>query len=368
MIFRRRIKPMYKDKWKNYFFPSKDKPLKDKWTLIREVGKDILSLKAQAKLEWIIFYHTYGKQNARLTSSHFGISRKTFHKWLRRFEEKNLRSLEEHSREPKKKRDWLVTWEEEGRIKKLRKENLELGKKKLKVLYLKKYQENISTWKIERVIRRFNLYPEVVDHKYQVDKKRKSSFKPKIRINQIKDSIKEINQFGFLWHIDAIIIWWYGERRILFTAIEDLTKIAFARVSPSNASIYATDFLKRLMYLVEGKVNLMHSDNGSEFKKNFEKACKTLGIIQVYSRPKTPKDNPALEKFNDTIQREWLRLSEVGLDNIQEANQDLTNWLIKYNSIRPHQALDYLTPLEYAEKYYFSKQKVLPMFPASTSP
>ena len=136
---------MYKDKWKNYFFPSKDKPLKDKWTLIREVGKDTLSLKAQAKLEWVIFYFTYGKSNAKLTAEHFGISRKTFHKWLKRFEEKNLRSLEEHSREPKKKRDWLVTWEEENRIKKLRKENLELGKKKLQILYRKEYQENIST-------------------------------------------------------------------------------------------------------------------------------------------------------------------------------------------------------------------------------
>ena len=357
---------MYKDKWKNYFFPSKDKPLKDKWTLIREVGKDTLSLKAQAKLEWIIFYFSYGEQNAKQTAFHFGISRKTFHKWLRRFEEKNLRSLEEHSREPAKKRDWLVTREEEQRIKQLRKENLELGKKKLKVLYCKRYQENISTWKIERVIRRFNLYPDPVSHKYQVEKKRKSSFKPKIRINRIRDSIKEINQFGFLWHIDAIIIWWYGERRIIFTAIEDLTKIAFGRVYPSNTSAYACDFLKRLRYLVEGKVNLMHSDNGSEFKKSFEKACTTLGILQIYSRPKTPKDNPALEKFNDTIQREWLRYSEVGLDNIQEANQDLTTWLIKYNSVRPHQSLDYLTPLEYAEKYYFGKEKVLPMYPAST--
>lgn len=357
---------MYKEKWKNWYFPSKDKPLKNKWTLIREVGKDILSPKAKIKLEWIIFYFTYGKRNAKLTSSHFGISRKTFHKWLKRFNEKNLKTLEEQSREPIHKRDWLVTWEEEQRTKKLRKENLELGKKKLKVLYFKKYQENISTWKIERVIRKFNLYPNPVEHRYQVERRKKSEFKPKIRINHIKDSIKQFNQFGFLWHIDTIIIWWYGERRIIFTAMENLTKIAFARVYPSNTSAYSTDFLKRLIYLVEGKVNLMHSDNGSEFKKNFEKACKILGIVQVYSRPNTPKDNSALEKFNDTVQREWLRYSKEGLDNIERANQDLTNWLVKYNSIRPHQSLDYLTPLEYAEKYYFNKQKVLPMSPART--
>lgn len=117
------------------------------------------------------------------------------------------------------------------------------------------------------------------------------------------------------------------------------------------------------MYLVEGKVDIMHQDNGSEFQGEFEKACRTLGIIQVYSRPRTPKDNPSLEKFNDTVQREWLRLSEMGLDDIEEANNDLTNWLVKYNSYRPHQALDYKTPLEYAQEHFF---QVSPMWSAST--
>ena len=117
------------------------------------------------------------------------------------------------------------------------------------------------------------------------------------------------------------------------------------------------------MYLTEGKVNIMHQDNGSEFQGAFERACNTLNILQIYSRPHTPKDNPALERFNNTIQHEWLDFSEVGLDNIEEANRDLTNWLIKYNSYRPHEALDYLTPLEYAHRNFF---QVLPMWPART--
>lgn len=78
---------------------------------------------------------------------------------------------------------------------------------------------------------------------------------------------------------------------------------------------------------------------------------------------RTPQDNPALERFNWTVQDEWLALSEIGLDEIQEANQDLTEWLIEYNAHRPHQSLDYQTPIEYACKHYF---KVLPMTPAST--
>ena len=344
------------------YFKSKDKSLPDKWNLLRGFGRKELSLDAQLKLEWIIFYQTISSQNATVTADHFGISRKTFHKWLSRFDETNLKTLEEHSRAPLTKRDWMVTKKEEDNIVSLRKKNMEFGKRKLRRIYFREHGVWISTWKIERVIRKHNLYPDPVSHDKMVEKRTKS--KPKVRIHEVKDQIKQIKEFGFLWHIDAIIIWWYGQRRIIFTALEEITKIAFARVYTSNTSGYAEDFLKRLMYLVEGKVDLMHSDNGSEFKGDFERACVKLNIFQIYSRPYTPKDNPALERFNKTIQEEWLDLSEVGLDDILEANLDLTTWLVKYNSYRPHETLDLDTPLEYADKIFFNK--VLPMWPAYT--
>ena len=352
---------MYKDKWRNYFFPAKPIEIPEKWVLLRSLGKDILSEKAQEKLEWIIFCHNIAGENVAYTASYFGINPKTLYKWLGRFNEKNLSSLEEQSRRPQKLREWMVTREEEMNIIDLRKKNLELGKTKLKILYGKEYKKEISTWKIERVVRKHNLYPDKVKHQCQVEKRRNS--KPKIRIHAVKEQLKQIKEFGFLWHIDAIIIWWYGQRRIIFTAIEELTKIAFARVYKTNTSGFAKDFLKRLMYLADGKINIMHQDNGSEFQGAFERACQTLGILQIYSRPHTPKDNPSLERFNNTIQYEWLEYSKTGLDDIQEANKDLTKWLIKYNSYRPHQALDYKTPLEYAQETFF---KVLPMWSAST--
>ena len=352
---------MYQQKWKNYYFTPKAINIPEKWTLLRTLGKDKLSEKAQEKLEWIIFYHTVGRGRVTATAKYFGITRKTLHKYLKRFDESNLTTLEEVSRAPYKTRGWMVTEKEEANIKTLRINNMEFGKRKLQVLYKKEYGETISTWRIERVIRKHKLYKDKIKHDKFVEKRKK--IKAKVRIHQVRDKLKEVNEFGFLWHIDAIIIWWYGERRIIFTALEDRTKIAFARVYKSNTSGYAKDFLKRLMYLVEGQVEIMHSDNGGEFAGDFERACQQLNIIQIYSRPHTPKDNPALERFNNTIQKEWLDFSEVGLDVIQEANKDLTTWLIKYNSYRPHEALDYLTPLEYAHQYLF---KVLPMSPAST--
>lgn len=354
---------MYSQYARNYYFKTKDFSINtDKWTVLRKAAKRKLSKDAQLKLEWIISYHIVFNKNAVSTAKHFGISRKTFHKWKSRFDETNLKTLEEISKAPKRKRDWMVSYKEEERIINLRKLNMEFGKKKLKKIYFREYGETISTWKIERVIRKHKLYPDPIKHDKQVEKRKKSE--AKIRIHTVKDQIKQINQFGFLWHIDSIIIWWYGQRRIIFTALEEITKIGFARVYTSNKSNYAEDFLNRLMYLVEGKVEIMHSDNGSEFAGDFEIACQNLNILQIFSRVHTPKDNPALERFNSTVQYEWLQYSEVGLDDLTEANKDLTNWLVKYNSYRPHESLDLDTPLEYAHKIFFNK--VSPMWPAYT--
>jgi len=351
------IKEYHSFKFPGYFI----EPDRDKWQILRTIAKTTISPKAQLKLEWIIFYNTLGRKNVRSTSLHFGINPKTLHKWLCRFEEKNLYTLEEKDRAPKHVRTWMVTYKQEQQIKDLRKENMKLGKQKLKVLYQQKYHETISTWKIERVIRFHNLYLEKTRHKYLVEKRAKN--KAKIRIGSIKETITDIKRFGFLWHIDSVVIWWYGVRKVIFTAIEQHSRIAYAKVYKSNTSSYAQDFLEKLNYVTGEKIRIMHSDNGSEFQGNFKKACQTLGILQVYSRAYTPKDNAVLERFNRTIQEEWLEQSVVGLDDIKEANIDLLTWLIHYNSFRPHQALDYKTPLQYAQDNFF---KVLPMWSAST--
>jgi putative transposase len=318
-----------------------------------------ISTKARERLEWMIFYYSVGKKSASFTASYFGIAHKTFHKWKKRFNPHIIQSLEEQSRSPKKKRIWEVTNIQEKRIIDLRTRYLKYGKKKLKVIYFQDYHEYISTWKIERVIRKHNLYPDPHDHKKKLKRIQRRRFKPKLRIHEFR-----MQPFkGTLWHTDSIILWWYGARRVIFTAIEDKTKLGYARVYKTNSSRKAVDFLKRLLYLSDADVKIIHSDNGSEFAGEFEEACKELNITQIYSRVRTPNDNPCLERFNRTIQEEWLELSEVGLDEIDEGNIDLTNWLVEYNSHRPHESLDYLTPLEYAQRQYF---KELPMWSAGT--
>ncbi len=332
---------------------------KNKYTLLRGVAESLeLSALAKQKLEWIIFYQTVGKKNALYVANYFGISRKTLHKWLKRFDEANLRTLKERSRAPVKRRTWEVTRKEEEQIITLRKRTkYRYGKKKLQKLYFNEYQENISTWKIERVVRKYKLYRERQVKRSQTQGKRKR--KEKTLINNITRN----KEFGFIWHIDAIILYWYGVRKVIFTAIEDITKIAFARVYKTNSSNFSKDFIEGLMYLTKGNVNFIHSDNGNEFEGSFANSYSLLGLTHIYSRVKTPTDNPSLERFNWTLQDEWLSLSDVGLDDIESANKDLTDWLVEYNNYRPHESLDYETPLAYAQQNFF---KVLPMWSART--
>lgn len=315
------------------------------WDYYRfQAKQEGISPEGKLRLEWLAFYHTIGKRNASATARHFGISRVCLHKWIRRFNLQRATCLEEHSRRPKKLRDWEVTGVEERKILALRRSNMEFGKQKLKVLYHTLYKEHISTWKIERVIRKHHLFAEKKKKRVYTIGKQKQ---PRIRIHTVKEQLKKLPA-GALWHTDSIMIWWYGQRRVIFTALEDKTKLGFARVYAGSTSANGADFLKRLSYLSDNKLSVIHSDNGSEFAKDFTTTCEKLHIQQVFSRPHTPKDNPCLEKFNHTLQREWLDFSKVGLDAIQDANNDLIEWLVKYNSVRPHQALDYKTPLQYA--------------------
>jgi|SRR3989344_2643595 len=87
---------------------------KDKYNRLRGVADGLgLSPRAKQKLEWIIFSLTVGRQNATYTANYFGITRKTPHKWPNRFNEANLRTFEEKSHAPVKRRTWEVTLKEE---------------------------------------------------------------------------------------------------------------------------------------------------------------------------------------------------------------------------------------------------------------
>lgn len=325
-----------------------------------------LSFQAKQRLAFLEFYQVVG--DVSLACKLFKISRQAFYKWKARYSSDNLSSLEDLSKVPKTKRKGSLTLKQEENIKELRKKYLRTGKVKLTILYQKEHGEKISSWQVQKVIQKHNLYYDPNRAKKIRTKKHKSLGKKKIRVNEVDPQDYVSQDKPFLFCTDTIVLYLpWGIKRYILTAIDYFNKVSLARCYKSKSSLNAFDFLLRLNILADGKISAILSDNGGEFAKYFESACKRLNITHIYTRNRTPKDNSVNERFNRTLQEEFMALNEYFEEYLAEkdltrANQELTDWLIFYNFKRPHQTLKYQTPIDYT---YYTKQ-VSAMYPAST--
>jgi len=312
---------------------------------------DTLSKSAKIRLKWFDYYRKC--QNVAKTCRYFGISRKTFYKWKAKYDPKNLFSLEDKSKAPINRRKPEIMPYQEERIMKLRKKYLRYSKIKLAKIYQNEYKEYISSWKVQQIIRKYKIYyhPQKTA---KITKKRLNAIKKK-RITELTKKPRS----KFLLCLDTIEICYQQVKRYIFTAIDYYSKVAFARMYKNANSYNAADFLNRLLYLVDSEIENIQTDNGSEFEKYFNLGCQKLNLKRYYNRPRTPKDNPVNERFNKTLEDEFIKLGNFN-SKPQIFNQQLTSWLIEYNFKRPHETLNYQTPMEFASK-------VSPMYPSSTN-
>ena len=89
------------------------------------------------------------------------------------------------------------------------------------------------------------------------------------------------------------------------------------------------------------------TDNGSEFMKNFESELERHHITHWWTYPRSPKMNAHCERFNRTIQESFVDYHEDLLfTDLNGFNQKMADWLVFYNTERPHQALALLSPVQ----------------------
>jgi putative transposase len=347
---------LFASKCRRYF--KKEPTLMGRHERYRRTAKLMgLSRDATARLEWMIYYESRAAGNASVTARHFGIARKTFYHWFNRFETNHLRGLEEESRAPKKRRTRTYSPRQYERVVELRRSHIRYGKMKLLALYRAVYPEDpsISAWNIQCIIKRAGIYYNP-GKQARINRKRVRS-KARKKITDLR--LKPLS--GFLICMDTVVRYWNGQKRYILTAIDRHTKIAFARMYANHGSASSRDFLERLHYLLDGKIENIQTDNGSEFHRHFDAACEKLGLEHYRSRVKTPKDNAVNERFNRTVEEEFIQLGNMSADT-ELFNRKLTEWLIEYNFRRPHQTLGYMPPINFSFKYH----KVLPMYPSST--
>jgi transposase InsO family protein len=113
-------------------------------------------------------------------------------------------------------------------------------------------------------------------------------------------------------------------------AVDDHSRIAFAKVMPSEKKRSAVLFLKAALAYYESlgvKVERVMTDNGSSYKSfAFRRACKRLGLRHIRTRPYTPRTNGKAERFIQTTLREWAYAQAYR--NSHQRKAELPAWFI----------------------------------------
>jgi len=98
-----------------------------------------------------------------------------------------------------------------------------------------------------------------------------------------------------------------------------------------------------------------HSDQGTQYTDYyFRKRLKALGVKQSFSNPGSPLDNAVAESFFACMKRE--ELSHHYYNTMKELDQAVSEYIEFYNTIRVHQRLGNITPLQ-AEKEFYANHK-----------
>jgi transposase InsO family protein len=91
-------------------------------------------------------------------------------------------------------------------------------------------------------------------------------------------------------------------------------------------------------------------DGGAEFAAEFEQACQQRGLHLFVLPPRSPKLNGAVERANRTHTEEFYQVTSCAWE-MKELIRDLRYREHLYNTVRPHQALGYLTPLQFLQRH-----------------
>ena len=323
-----------------------------------------LSPEAQYRLSVLGWYFNEGEKNASLTARHFRLHRNTIQKWLRIFDPHNLKSLEPKARVPihTYSKGHPVSYEQ--RAVALKKQYPYYGKEKIRVLLHDEGIHVSASW-VGKMIKKYKLQylwrtqESACNFKKTVRKRKSRKRAPKLAVP---------DKVGTWLQLDTVVLYWQGKRVYVITAV-DLTSrfaIAYAYATPSSKN--ARDFLQKIQLFFPGNISIkmIQTDNGSEFLKYFHQECEKEKIEHTFSYPKCPKQNAYVERFNCTIQTECLKRMDA-TKPLFALNQKIANYLVEYNSIRPHQSLDYKRPIEiYSQHFCPAKSGVHTMYVTHT--
>lgn len=316
---------------------------------------------AQERLKMIKFYEAYGE---KATKQAFGADRKVISRWRKRLNENGgkLSSLVPDSTRPKKVRTPQTRPEVVKFIKEQREKHYRLGKEKLKVMLDKYCQEKdlptVSTSTIGNIIKRNNFFFQKQERIYHnpasawAQKRNK-----KTKRLRVKHAPKPAN-FGYIVS-DSVERITDGVKDYFISAVDAKMKFALTINYKRLTSANMKDFYLRFKGVYPGEIIAWQTDNGSENLGEFDQQLAKDNIPHFFIYPRCPQIDTFIERYNRTIQEEFI---DPNLDTIHDKGvfwQRLNEYLIYYNTERPHHSLGLKTPLEYYKQEGGMSQKSL---------
>lgn len=307
-----------------------------------------LSKEALRRLSWIDWYYAHGK-NAEKTCRHFGLSKSVFYRWKKRFDKRNLKSLEfdTKTRRPHTLRTMTTPLWLQKRIYTIRKEDPEKSKYEIQA-ELRNEGVSVGRKCIEKIIKR---HPEL----WNTQQKRKLRKHRNQKIARIKAAwaLRE-KDLGSLVQVDTKYLTVAGYRFFLFSAIDCKSRYGFVYPYTTISSASGRDFIRKVKAYFPFPIAAINTDNGSEYLLQFHKEITAWGIPHYFTHPQSPKQNGRVERFHQTAEYEYFNHQAL-LPALASLKEHCMLFSQKYNTKRYHRSLGYKTPRQFVVEYQQKK-------------
>lgn len=278
-----------------------------------------------------------------------GVSRATLYRWRDRLRQSGLEGLEDRSRRPKhvRQRQWKL--EDINLLQELRALYPRWGKEKLAILAAREgvYLSVSTIGRILHYLKQRGELPATAEKRWFYSRKR-----PK-RLHAIrKPKDYTVSLPGDLVQVDTLDLR-PGPKIHLkhFTARDVVSRWDVIEVHPRATAENAKRFLATLLKRMPFKIRAIQVDGGSEYMKVFEQACADLGLKLFILPPRSPKLNGRVERAHRTHLEEFYAVYDLDY-HPPSLNLVLQEWERIYNHVRPHRALDNLSPAEYIRSHH----------------
>jgi len=305
-----------------------------------------ISKNACKRVKWFDYYEANGR-NARKTCRHFDISPDTFYNWKKRYNPQNLKTLEDCSHRPHRLRQPTWSPETAEAVLKLREEYPRWGKEKLAILLQRKGM-NVSSSMVGRILKTLKERGILQEPLPNLISVRKRQWKRPYAVRKPKNY--KATDPGDIVEVDTLDIRPLpGLILKQFTARDIVSRWDVIKASSSATATAAAYFIDTLLDRMPFPIKAIQVDGGPEFQDVFEETCKKHGINLFVLPPRSPKLNGHVERAQRTHTEEFYEITDTSFE-MKELNQALLKWEMIYNTVRPHQSLQYLTPQQFLEQ------------------